>query len=147
MPLYKLRIEAPDLAGGQAAADALAGLEPEPLASTLFEHGPPRFALEAYYDRRPELEAVRQRLAELDAGLAAPSLEEVPEQSWVALSQASLPPIAAGRLVVHGSHDRARFTLRRLAVEIEALGSERALDEALDFAARLAGALARQAGR
>jgi ribosomal protein L11 methyltransferase len=120
MPLYKLRIEAPDLAGGQAAADALAGLEPEPLASTLFEHGPPRFALEAYYDRPPELEAVRQRLAELDAGLAAPSLEEVPEQSWVALSQASLPPIAAGRLVVHGSHDRARFTLRRLAVEIEA---------------------------
>ena len=31
-----------------------------------------------------------------------------------------LPPIAAGRLIVHGSHDRARFAMRRLAVEIEA---------------------------
>jgi ribosomal protein L11 methyltransferase len=120
MALYKLRIEAPDLAVGQAAADALADLEPEPLASTLFEQGPPRFVLEAYYDRPPELEAVRQHLAELDAGIGAPSLEEVPEQSWVALSQASLPPIAAGRLIVHGSHDRARFVVRRLAVEIEA---------------------------
>jgi ribosomal protein L11 methyltransferase len=38
----------------------------------------------------------------------------------VALSQAALPPIVAGRLIVHGSHDRARFAMRRLAVEIEA---------------------------
>ena len=49
------------------------------------------------------------RLAERDARLADASLEEVPDQNWVALSQASLSPIAAGRLVVHGSHDRARF--------------------------------------
>jgi ribosomal protein L11 methyltransferase len=48
------------------------------------------------------------------------SLEEVPDQNWVALSQAALPPIAAGRFIVHGSHDRARFRLRRLALEIEA---------------------------
>jgi ribosomal protein L11 methyltransferase len=120
MALFKLRIEAPDLAAGQAASDALAGLEPEPFASTLFEHGPPRFVLEAYYDRPPALEAVRQHLAERDARLAELTLEAVPDQSWVALSQASLPPIAAGRFIVHGSHDRARFALRRLAVEIEA---------------------------
>ena len=120
MALYKLRIGAPDLAAGEAARDALAGLEPEPLASTLFEHGPPRFALEAYYDRPPELDAVRLCLAECDARPMDVALEEVPEQNWVALSQASLPPIAAGRLVVHGSHDRARFGMRRLAVEIEA---------------------------
>jgi ribosomal protein L11 methyltransferase len=120
MPLYKLRIEAPDLAAGHAASDVLAGLEPEPLASTLFEHGPPRFVLEAYYDRAPDLDAVRQRVLEGDAGLVDVALEAVPEQNWVALSQASLPPIAAGRLIVHGSHDRHRFALRRLAVEIEA---------------------------
>ncbi len=47
-------------------------------------------------------------------------LEAVPEANWVALSQAALPPIRAGRFVVHGSHDRARFALHRLAIEIEA---------------------------
>jgi ribosomal protein L11 methyltransferase len=120
MALFKVRIAAPDLAAGQAAADVLAGLEPEPLASTLFEHGPPRFVLEAYYDRPPELDAVRTGLAERDVRLTDIAVEEVPEQNWVALSQASLPPIAAGRLIVHGSHDRAQFALRRFAAEIEA---------------------------
>src|SRR5262249_10465090 len=33
---------------------------------------------------------------------------------------ASLPPIAAGRFIVHGSHDRPRFAMRRLALQIEA---------------------------
>jgi ribosomal protein L11 methyltransferase len=47
-------------------------------------------------------------------------VEEVPDQNWVALSQASLPPIHTGRFIVHGSHDRARFVMRRFAVEIEA---------------------------
>jgi ribosomal protein L11 methyltransferase len=47
-------------------------------------------------------------------------VEEVPDRNWVALSQAALPPIAAGRFIVHGSHDRHRFAMRRLAVEIEA---------------------------
>src|SRR5262245_33688204 len=120
MALFKLRIAVPDLAAGHSASDVLAVLEPEPLASTLFEHGPPRFVLNAYFDRPPELDAVRVRLAARDPRLTDIALEEVPEQNWVALSQASLPPIAAGRLVVHGSHDRPRYVLRRFAVEIEA---------------------------
>jgi ribosomal protein L11 methyltransferase len=54
------------------------------------------------------------------ADVGAPALEAVPDLNWVALSQAALPPIRAGRFIVHGSHDRARFAMRRLAVEIEA---------------------------
>src|SRR3989304_5532462 len=53
-------------------------------------------------------------------GLGAPIIEAVPEQNWVALSQASLAPIVAGRFIVHGSHDRHRFTLRGRAIEIDA---------------------------
>jgi ribosomal protein L11 methyltransferase len=120
MPLFKLLIEAPDLAAGQAACDALERLVPAPLAVTLFEHGPPRFVVEAYYDQRPGLDDVRLPLAQCHALHLEPSLVEVPDQNWVALSQAALPPIAAGRFIVHGSHDRFRFALRRLAVEIEA---------------------------
>ena len=121
MPLFKLRIEVPDLELGRAASDVVEGSgEPAPLAVTLFELHPPTFVVEAYYNVAPSLDAVKRRLKERDARLADASLEEVPEQSWVALSQAALPPIAAGRFIVHGSHDRACFRLRRLALEIEA---------------------------
>jgi ribosomal protein L11 methyltransferase len=120
MPPLKLRIEAPDLEAGRAASDVLERLHPAPLAVTLFERGPPRFVVEAYYDERPELDEIGLLLAERDARLGPPAVEEVPDQNWVALSQAALPAIGAGRFIVHGSHDRARFALQRLAVEIEA---------------------------
>jgi ribosomal protein L11 methyltransferase len=121
MALFKLRVEVPDLELGRAASDIVENLaEPAPLAVTLFELRPPTFLAEAYFDEPPDLDEARRRLAERDARLAEVSLEEVPDQNWVALSQAALPPIAAGQFVVHGSHDRARFAMRRLAVEIEA---------------------------
>ncbi len=121
MALFKLRIEGPGLALGRAASDIIeAWDEPAPLAVTLFELHPPAFAVEAYFGEPPDLGEVALRLAELDPGLADATLEQVPDQNWVALSQASLPPIAAGRFVVHGSHERDRFAMRLLAVEIEA---------------------------
>jgi ribosomal protein L11 methyltransferase len=121
MPLFKLRIEAPDLDAGRAASEVIEALEePAPLTVTLFELSPPAYVVEAYFDRPPSLEDVSTRVAERNPRLADATLDEVPDQNWVALSQAALPPIAAGRLVVHGSHDRARFAMRRLAVEIEA---------------------------
>jgi len=119
--LLKLRIHAADLAAGQAAAGAVGELvAPEPLAVTLFEDKPPAFVVEAYWDAEPALGAIAEALAALGADLGKPSLEIVPEQNWVALSQASLPPVAAGQFVVHGSHDRQRFAMRRHAIEIEA---------------------------
>jgi ribosomal protein L11 methyltransferase len=121
MPLYKLRIEAHDLAAGRTAAGCLEDeAAPQALAITLFELKPPAFVVEAYYDQAPSLDAIARLLAGQDAGLGRPSLEAVPDANWVALSQAALPPIRAGRFIVHGSHDRARFAMRRCAVEIEA---------------------------
>jgi ribosomal protein L11 methyltransferase len=121
MPLFKLRIEVPDLEVGRAASNVIEGLgEPAPLAVTLFELRPPSFVVEAYYDTVPRLDEVKACLAEQDARLTDASLDEVPDENWVALSQSALPPIAAGRFVVHGSHDRGRFAMQRLAIEIEA---------------------------
>lgn len=121
MPLYKLRVDAADLAAGKTVADLLGeGPAPEPLAVTLFEQKPPAFAVEAYYDAAPSLEVIARLLAGQAAGVGKPSLQAVPDANWVALSQAALPPIRASRFVVHGSHDRARFTMQRLAIEIEA---------------------------
>jgi ribosomal protein L11 methyltransferase len=119
--LFKLRISASDLAAGRAAAGVIGELvAPEPLAVTLFEAKPPAFVVEAYYDAEPALDVIADALAGLAAKLGTPSLVAVPDENWVALSQRALPPVAAGRFLVHGSHDRNRFGLRRHAIEIEA---------------------------
>ena len=119
--LFKLRIRAADLAAGRAAASIIGELvAPSPLAVTLFEDTPPAFLVEAYWDVEPALEAIARGACRPGTNLGAPSLVAVPEQNWVALSQAALPPIGAGRFVVHGGHDRPRFAMRRDAIEIEA---------------------------
>ena len=118
--LFKLRIHAADVAAGRAAATVIGELlAPEPLAVTLFEDKPPSFVVEAYYAIEPALDAIAEALAGL-ADLGALSLVAVPDENWVALSQAALPPVPAGRFVVHGSHDRQRFAMWRHAIEIDA---------------------------
>jgi ribosomal protein L11 methyltransferase len=87
---------------------------------TIFEWGSAGFVVEAYYDAPPVPQAIVSILSNVGSGLGDATLESVPDQNWVALSQASLPPIAAGRFLVHGSHDRARAGARRFAIEIEA---------------------------
>jgi len=120
MPLFKLRIAVADLATGERAVGALGAADaPVPAAVTLFEDGA-AFSVEAYYDAAPDLAAVAGVLGRLGAGLGPPALEPVPDENWVALSQAALAPVRAGGFLVHGSHDRARIGLRRLALEIEA---------------------------
>ena len=121
MPLYKLRIEAADLEAGREAEALLAGLgAPEVLAVTLFEVKPPTFVVEAYFDGAPSPQAIAAALAPARGKLGYPSVEPVPDANWVALSQAVLSPIRAGRFIVHGAHDGARFAMRRQAIEIEA---------------------------
>lgn len=116
MPLFKIRFPPGGLTAAKDMADRLAELaSPRALAVTLFESGPGRFVVEAYYGAPP-------CLADLTGtrSLAPPVLEAVPDQDWVALSQAALPPVAAGRFLVHGRHDRERIRPQRMAIEIEA---------------------------
>ena len=48
------------------------------------------------------------------------SFDTVDETDWVAASLHGLKPVAAGRFVVHGGHDRVRVAANRIGVEIEA---------------------------
>ena len=122
MPLHKLRIETSDLDAADIVAGILEGAAITPaLAVTLFELRPPAFVVEAYYDAAPSLEVIERLLAgQQGTGVSPPTFEAVADSNWVALSQAALPPIRAGSFVVHGSHDRKRYAMRRLAIEIEA---------------------------
>ena len=56
-----------------------------------------------------------------DAGFAPRSetTAAIPDADWVAETQKALPPVRAGRFIVHGSHDRAR-AVSQWAIEIDA---------------------------
>lgn len=111
MPACKLSLTTPDAAQARALAGALENLlEPPPDAVTQFEEGPAAWRIEAYFSEAPDLDAIRPLLEDA-AGVAMPNLQldEIPDLNWVAISQAALPPVSAGRFTVHGSHDRGRI--------------------------------------
>lgn len=121
MPQTKLTFPVPDLLAARAAETALIdNVLCEPLAVSAFETKAPAFVVEAYYEFPPDLEQISQVLAPVGIARGALALVEVPDENWVAISQAALPPIWAGRFVVHGAHDRNRVGMMRAAIEIEA---------------------------
>jgi ribosomal protein L11 methyltransferase len=121
MMLFKLRIRVADLDAGRSVSGLLGEvMQPSPLAVTLFEDEAPAFVVEAYYEHDPRAPDIDRALAHLGARIGSTMVEAVPDANWVALSQAALPPILAGRFIVHGSHDRARVGVRPRAIEIEA---------------------------
>ena len=132
MTSHKLIAEVADRARAMRIAGALQDLlVPPPDALTVFEEpgagstadAPPARAwrIEAYFSdaRAPgDLEADLATLL----GEPAPSFQpaDIPDLNWVALSQAALPPVHAGRFTVHGAHDRTRVPQGPGAILIEA---------------------------
>lgn len=117
--MRKVSFPVSDAAAAETAAALLDSPSlPQPLAATWFETLPAGYLVEAYYGSSARLDRVEVALAA--QGIAEVAIDAVPDRNWVAVSQAALRPVAAGRFVVHGSHDRARFALRRNAIEIDA---------------------------
>ncbi len=118
----KLSARTTQAATVRALAGALENLiEPAPDAVTHFEDGADGWRIEAYFPEPPDLAALTAQL-ESAMGGAIPPLEliNVPDLNWVAISQAALPPVGAGRFVVHGSHDRGRIPHGPNAILIDA---------------------------
>ncbi len=111
MTLQKITADFGDRALAHQAASAIQDLlEPQPDALTIFENGPGAWRLEAYFSDSAKDRDLRAEVSEIVAGdLPAFKAETVPDLNWVALSQAALPPVYAGRFVVHGSHDSGRI--------------------------------------
>ncbi len=98
----------------QTAAALAELIEPPADAVAIFEvpgddtGAPPEgWRIDAYYIEPPDADTIADAVADL-LGTARPwlVLESVPDENWVTLSQAALPPVIAGRFTVHGSHDR-----------------------------------------
>jgi len=101
-------------------------IEPPPEALTVFEDVrgdgvPTRWRIEAYFDGQRDANALEAELEEL-LGEPVPAFQssDVPDLNWVALSQAALPPVRAGRFTVHGSHDQERVPQGPNSILIEA---------------------------
>lgn len=122
MTLQKISAEFADRERAYDASGALQDLlEPPPAALTIFETGAGRWRIDAYYDGGDADRDINGELAAvIGDGLPRFNAEDVPDLNWVALSQAALPPVVAGRFTVHGSHDRGRVPRGPNAILIDA---------------------------
>ncbi len=121
MTKTKIVAELADRSAAQQLASSLEQLfEPTPTALTLFASAD-GWRIEAYFEDAPD----HADLA-ATAALVAPSAdtlfrtEPVPEENWVAKSQAALPPVKAGRFTIHGSHDAKRIPRGPWSILIDA---------------------------
>jgi ribosomal protein L11 methyltransferase len=113
--------------GGEQPARRVADLIAESFAEdsiavSVVETGPGAWSVTVYFEVAPDKEKLRALVAATAGDKQANALrfERVPAKNWVADSLAGLKPVAAGRFVVHGAHDRAKIPGNRIGIEIEA---------------------------
>jgi ribosomal protein L11 methyltransferase len=97
-------------------------LDPDESAASAFEQSDGTWGVVLHFRSRPRQAEVRALVALVGGPAAAKALtfETVPAKDWVKSSLEGLRPVAAGRFLVHGSHDRRRATPNRIAIEIDA---------------------------
>jgi ribosomal protein L11 methyltransferase len=92
------------------------------VAASLVDIGGDGWRLSLHFRGAPDEDAVRA-LATLaigaDAGRAL-QFARIAAKDWVRQSLLGLKPVAAGRFVVHGAHDRAFVPQNKIGIEIEA---------------------------
>ncbi|MGE0844875.1 MAG: 50S ribosomal protein L11 methyltransferase [Flavobacteriaceae bacterium] len=118
--MHLLRIAARDAAEADRISDLLMSLpEPDTSAAAALEIDD-RWRVDAYYEEDPG-EAAIERLRELIGGRnRLIELVELAPRDWVRDSLEAMPPVSAGRFVVHGRHDRHRVPANAIGIEIEA---------------------------
>jgi ribosomal protein L11 methyltransferase len=102
----------------ETLSDALEALAP--MAVDLHDHddGSGRWTVAALFTAPPDPGGIAL-LARLQ-GAGDLRVERVADRDWVAQVRAELTPVAAGRFLVHGGHDRAAVPPNRIGLEIEA---------------------------
>jgi ribosomal protein L11 methyltransferase len=92
------------------------------VAVSLVDNGAGRWRVAIHFCAALDETAVRELVATAAGEDAASALrfERVAATDWVRESLAGLPPVTAGRFVVHGAHDRTKIPGNRIGIEIEA---------------------------
>ena len=91
-------------------------------ACAAFEDDRGQWQVAIHFRDPPDEAGLRAQVALVAGENAAASLriEPVAVADWVQQSLAGLPPVRAGRVIVHGAHDRARIRPNDISIEIEA---------------------------
>jgi len=100
-------------------AEALFEEDGFPVATLEIDENADLHELSIYVDEA-EIDDAERRFAEGIPDAPALAREALPETDWVAHVLEGLTPVAAGRFLVHGSHDRAAPAKGRIRIEIEA---------------------------
>ena len=97
--------------------------DPAETAACAFEAEDGRnWAVEVFFGEEPDEARVRALIEAVANGdlAAAARFSQVAERDWVSSALAGLKPVRAGRVLVHGAHDRQRLRANDVGVEIEA---------------------------
>ncbi len=122
--MFALKYDVGDADTADRVTDLLLALiEPETSAASSLEIDG-KWSVEAYYTDAPDLDRLTAVLTDGlggDAGaIGTPVLTQLAPTDWVRKSLDGLPPVRAGRFVVHGQHDRAFVRPNEIGIEIEA---------------------------
>ena len=82
-----------------------------------------QWCVEIYFEEAPDLPEIRDFISgqlQIEPASYSASIQALDNIDWVSKVQRELSPVHAGRFVVFGSHDRARFVRKRQAIEIDA---------------------------
>jgi ribosomal protein L11 methyltransferase len=111
----------------EQAAHELAGhvadcFSAEDVAVDLADAGGGRWKVAIHFGDTVKKSAVRAAVAAAVGAKSANALrfDRVHATDWVRQSLEGLTPVAAGRFMVHGAHDRADIPLNRVGIEVEA---------------------------
>lgn len=98
---------------------AISAFEIESGVTTLSLNAP--WKVEIYFATHPDEAAVRDMLRPIvGAIIDTTAFATVNQQDWVSASLDGLQPVRAGRVLVHGAHDRDAVRINDVAIEIEA---------------------------
>jgi len=122
-PTMVARLPTPDEATARAILDVLGEtLDIGEVATAAFEESDGGWVATLYFREPPDEAAIRALVAmAADAETASRlTFDSIAATDWVRRSLDGLKPVAAGRFVIHGSHDRGRIPSSRIGIEIEA---------------------------
>ncbi|GGC83990.1 50S ribosomal protein L11 methyltransferase [Chelatococcus reniformis] len=95
--------------------------DPTETAVAAFETPDGTWLLEAYFAHDPDEDAVLELIRPIVGAAADQAVfEAIEERDWVKASLDGLKPVRAGRILVHGSHDRHVVRANDVPVQIDA---------------------------
>ena len=120
MPTYSALTTLMGRDAAEALGEAMERLTPEPTGVGVFEieDGSGLWEVGVYFTEAPD--AVALALLAAVHGAKPFAMSELPEIDWVARVKRELPPVAAGRFFVYGSHDADEVPEGAVSLLIEA---------------------------